>query len=115
MSFRGGLLRSLRTSRASITRVDFAGAGLEDLRRPHDVENAAGLTQFLAETASNFLGMSVDLAAVNWLRGDEGLALQDHESGGARGSSRRGRLPWKPSATSGSAIILALVPNRRGS
>ena|SRR5687767_14252434 len=43
------------------------------------------------------------------------LALQDHESGGARGSSRRGRLPWKPSATSGSAIILALVPNRRGS
>ena len=38
-------------------------AGRPDVIAGDDVENAAGLTQILAETATNFLGMHVDLEA----------------------------------------------------
>lgn len=38
-------------------------AGRPDVIAGHDPEHAAGLTQILAETATNFLGMEVDLAA----------------------------------------------------
>ena len=38
-------------------------AGREDVIAGDDPENAAGLTQILAETATNFLGMQVDLEA----------------------------------------------------
>jgi hypothetical protein len=55
-------------------------AGRPDVIAGDDPENAAGLTQILAETATNFLGMHVDLAASRTLtrqiagahaRGDE--------------------------------------------
>jgi hypothetical protein len=38
-------------------------AGREDARAPGDLESAAGLTQILAETGTNLLGMQVDVAA----------------------------------------------------
>jgi hypothetical protein len=38
-------------------------AGREDARAPGGLESAAGLTQILAETGSNLLGMRVDVAA----------------------------------------------------
>ena len=43
--------------------VFLESAGRPDVIAGHDVEHAAGLTQILAETATNFLGMPVDLAA----------------------------------------------------
>jgi hypothetical protein len=43
--------------------VFLESAGRSDVIAGTDVENASGLTQILAETASNFLGMSVDLEA----------------------------------------------------
>lgn len=43
--------------------VFLESAGRPDVIAGHDVEHAAGLTQILAETATNFLGMQVDLAA----------------------------------------------------
>ena len=60
--------------------VFLESAGRPDVIAGHDVEHAAGLTQILAETATNFLGMRVDLAASRGLtrriegarrRGDE--------------------------------------------
>lgn len=58
-------------------------AGREDVIAGDDPENASGLTQILAETATSFLGMAVDLEASRRLtrllneavrRGDEGEA-----------------------------------------
>ena len=43
--------------------VFLESAGRPEVIAGHDVEHAAGLTQILAETATNFLAMSVDLAA----------------------------------------------------
>jgi hypothetical protein len=43
--------------------VFLESAGRPDVIAGDDVENAAGLTQILAETATSFLGMHVDLAA----------------------------------------------------
>jgi hypothetical protein len=43
--------------------VFLESAGRPDVIAGDDVENASGLTQILAETATNFLGMSVDLTA----------------------------------------------------
>jgi hypothetical protein len=43
--------------------VFLESAGRPDVIAGTNVENASGLTQILAETASNFLGMSVDLEA----------------------------------------------------
>jgi hypothetical protein len=43
--------------------VFLESAGRPDVIAGDDVENAAGLTQILAETATNFLGMHVDLDA----------------------------------------------------
>jgi hypothetical protein len=60
--------------------VFLESAGRPDVIAGRDPENAAGLTQILAETASDFLGMSVDLSASRQLtseierargRGDE--------------------------------------------
>lgn len=77
----GGVSASARRTAAFRSEVDDAVSGsgfeadlveaivfLESAGRPDviagdDVENAAGLTQILAETATNFLGMPVDLAA----------------------------------------------------
>jgi hypothetical protein len=43
--------------------VFLESAGREDARAPGGLESAAGLTQILAETGSNLLGMRVDVAA----------------------------------------------------
>jgi len=43
--------------------VFLESAGREDARAPGGLESAAGLTQILAETANNLLGMHVDVAA----------------------------------------------------
>jgi hypothetical protein len=43
--------------------VFLESAGRPDVIAGNDVENAAGLTQILAETATNFLGMDVDVEA----------------------------------------------------
>ena len=43
--------------------VFLESAGRVDARAPGDLESAAGLTQILAETGSNLLGMRVDVAA----------------------------------------------------
>jgi soluble lytic murein transglycosylase-like protein len=43
--------------------VFLESAGREDVRAPGGLESAAGLTQILAETANNLLGMHVDVAA----------------------------------------------------
>jgi hypothetical protein len=43
--------------------VFLESAGREDARAPGGLENAAGLTQILAETGQNLLGMRVDLTA----------------------------------------------------
>lgn len=43
--------------------VFLESAGRPDVIAGSDVENASGLTQILAETATNFLGMAVDLEA----------------------------------------------------
>ena len=43
--------------------VFLESAGREDARAPGGLESAVGLTQILAETGSNLLGMRVDLAA----------------------------------------------------
>ena len=43
--------------------VFLESAGRPDVIAGHDVSHAAGLTQILAETATSFLGMRVDLAA----------------------------------------------------
>ena len=43
--------------------VFLESAGRPDVIAGHDVSHAAGLTQVLAETATSFLGMQVDLAA----------------------------------------------------
>ena len=60
-------------------------AGRQDVIAGDDPENAAGLTQILAETATNFLGMQVDLGASRRLtylldaavrRGDEAEAAR---------------------------------------
>jgi hypothetical protein len=60
-------------------------AGRQDVIAGDDPENAAGLTQILAETATNFLGMQVDLEASRRLthlleeavrRGDEAEAAR---------------------------------------
>lgn len=49
--------------------VFLESAGRPDAIAGHDPEHAAGLTQILAETATNFLGMRVDLAASRRLTG----------------------------------------------
>ena len=77
----GGVTASARRTAAFRSLVDDAASGsgldpdmleaivfLESAGRPDviagdDVENAAGLTQILAENATGFLGMDVDLAA----------------------------------------------------
>jgi Transglycosylase SLT domain len=43
--------------------VFLESAGRPDVIAGHDVKHAAGLTQILAETATNFLGMDVDVGA----------------------------------------------------
>ena len=83
----GGVATSARRTASFRPLVDEAAAGsgidadlleaivlLESAGRPNvvagsDVANAAGLTQILAETATNFLGMNVDLTASRRLTG----------------------------------------------
>ena len=88
----GGVVESARRTSAFRPLVDDAAAGsgidadlleaivlLESAGRPeviagHDASHAAGLTQILAETATNFLGMRVDLAASRRLTREIGAA-----------------------------------------
>jgi Transglycosylase SLT domain len=99
----GGVLRAARRTAAFREIVDRAvsgsgidpdiveaivlleSAGRQDVIAGDDPENAAGLTQILAETATNFLGMPVDLTASRRItqrlneavrHGDEALAAR---------------------------------------
>ncbi len=98
--------------------VFLESAGREDARAPGSLESAAGLTQILAETAQNLLGMEVDLAAGERItrriaraerRGDDQRAIElrrararvDQRFDGAR-------------ALAGTARYLALARERFG-
>jgi hypothetical protein len=59
--------------------VFLESAGRPDVIAGNEVENASGLTQILAETASNFLGMSVDLEASRRLTREIGDALRSRD------------------------------------
>jgi soluble lytic murein transglycosylase-like protein len=58
--------RAARTARVSPDRLEalifLESAGRPDARAPGPIQGAAGLTQILAETAQNLLGMKVDIA-----------------------------------------------------
>ncbi|GIU94144.1 MAG: hypothetical protein KatS3mg012_0601 [Gaiellaceae bacterium] len=72
--------------------VFLESAGRPDVIAGHDVEHAAGLVQILAETATNFLGMPVDLAASRQLtkRIDEARRRGDADAVDAQLAERRG-------------------------
>lgn len=72
--------------------VFLESAGRPDVIAGHDPEHAAGLTQILAETATNFLGMPVDLAASRRLtrRIDDARRRRDGEAVEALLAERRG-------------------------
>src|SRR5207344_1186839 len=67
-------------------------AGREDVIAGDDPENAAGLTQILAETATGFLGMPVDLEASRRLTRllDEAIGRGDEAEAARLRSERRG-------------------------
>lgn len=67
-------------------------AGREDVIAGDDPENAAGLTQILAETATSFLGMPVDLEASRRLTRllDEAIGRGDEAEAARLRSERRG-------------------------
>ena len=67
-------------------------AGRQDVIAGDDPENAAGLTQILAETATNFLGMQVDLEASRRLTHllDEAVRRGDEAEAARFRSERRG-------------------------
>ena len=67
-------------------------AGREDMIAGDDPENAAGLTQILAETATSFLGMPVDLEASRRLTRllDEAIGRGDEAEAARLRSERRG-------------------------
>ena len=67
-------------------------AGREDVIAGDDPENAAGLTQILAETATSFLGMPVDLEASRRLTRllDEAVGRGDEAEADRLRSERRG-------------------------
>jgi hypothetical protein len=68
-------------------------AGRQDVIAGDDPQNAAGLTQILAETATNFLGMQVDLEASRRLtRLVEAAVRRGDESEAARFRSERRRV-----------------------
>ena len=71
--------------------VFLESAGRPEVIAGDDVENASGLTQILAETASNFLGMSVDLVASRRLtrRIDDALRRDDRKEAEALRAQRR--------------------------
>jgi hypothetical protein len=72
--------------------VFLESAGRPDVIAGTDVENASGLTQILAETASNFLGMPVDLEASQrlTLEIEDALRRRDrNEVEGLRSERRR--------------------------
>src|SRR5215217_387653 len=56
----GAILSAVRTAR---WRPQVERAGREDARASNDLEGAAGLTQILAETGQNLLGMRIDVRA----------------------------------------------------
>lgn len=71
--------------------VFLESAGRPEVIAGHDPEHAAGLTQILAETATNFLGMKVDLAASRRLAGmiEEARQRGDTEAVGRLRAKRR--------------------------
>jgi hypothetical protein len=98
--------------------VFLESAGREDARAPGGLEAAAGLTQILAETGANLLGMRVDVAASE--RYTRRLARAEARGRGARAAAlRRARArvderfdPVK--ALAGTARYLALARERFG-
>jgi hypothetical protein len=93
-------------------------AGREDARAPGDLESAVGLTQILAETAQNLLGMSVDVAASE--RYTRQLARaerrgRDERAAALRRARRRVDERFDPAAAlAGTARYLALAHERFG-
>ena len=71
--------------------VFLESAGRPDVIAGHDPEHAAGLTQILAETATNFLGMQVDLEASRRLtrRIEQARRRGDEEAVGGLLAERR--------------------------
>jgi soluble lytic murein transglycosylase-like protein len=96
--------------------VFLESAGRPDAVTPAGLEGAAGLTQILAETATNLLGMRVDLAASRRLtrRIDRALRL-GHGARAARLTRERARVDGRfdpRAALAGTARYLSLARRR---
>jgi hypothetical protein len=93
-------------------------AGREDARAPGGLESAVGLTQILAETGQNLLGMNVDLAASERLTRQLARAERqgrDERAARLRRERRRVDQRFDPSAAlAGTARYLALARERFG-
>jgi hypothetical protein len=98
--------------------VFLESAGREDARAPGGLESAVGLTQILAETAQNLLGMRVDLEASRRYtrRLDRALRRGDARRAAAlRAARRRVDERFDPrKALAGTARYLALARERFG-
>jgi hypothetical protein len=98
--------------------VFLESAGREDARAPGGLESAVGLTQILAETAQNLLGMRVDLEASRRYtrRLDRALRRGDASRAAAlRAARRRVDERFDPNkALAGTARYLAIALERFG-
>lgn len=98
--------------------VFLESAGRPDVIAGDDVDHAAGLTQILAETATNFLGMRVDLAASRRLtRGIEDARRRGDEVEAKRLRAERRRVDARfdpAQALAGTVRYLAEARRRFG-
>jgi soluble lytic murein transglycosylase-like protein len=98
--------------------VFLESAGRDDARAPGGLESAVGLTQILAETAQNLLGMRVDLAASrrNTRRLERAERRgQERRAAALRRARRRVDERFDPArALAGTARYLALARERFG-
>ena len=98
--------------------VFLESAGRPDARAGASLESAAGLTQILAETAVNLLGMRVDLAASRRLEGRIGAAAERGDRAAVRRlTAARRRVDERfdpPKALAGAGRYLALARERFG-
>jgi hypothetical protein len=98
--------------------VFLESAGREDARAPGGLESAAGLTQILAETGQNLLGMRIDVAASTRLT--RRIARADRRgrkrrAGALRHQRAKVDLRFDPKqALAGTARYLALARRRFG-